>query len=155
MSFTWWTQIPQHAGLKFHKNFSLGEPLFLWNIGHLDQLFQDQNSPDSPIPDQGISYLEQLWVRRLQIRTQKYVIIMVCILINQVPTPTRTKSKSYVVVKHQGMLKATSNVKWLFKSGALPLYCSLVTFMNSCTCTYMACNIIALLVHHYLWSMLL
>ena len=34
-------------GLKFHKNFNPGGPLFLWNIGPLDQVFQDQNSPDA------------------------------------------------------------------------------------------------------------
>ena len=43
---------------------------------------------------------------------------------------TRRKSKSGTVVKHQKtfvVLKTTSNVKWLFKSGAAPLYHSLVT----------------------------
>ena len=43
---------------------------------------------------------------------------------------TRAKSKSGAVVKHQWMfmvLKTTSNTKQLFKSGAAPLYRSLVT----------------------------
>ena len=43
---------------------------------------------------------------------------------------TRRKSKSGAVVKHQRklvVLKTTSNVKWHFKSSAVPLYCSLVT----------------------------
>ena len=45
---------------------------------------------------------------------------------------TRAKSKSGAVVKHQRMfvvLETTSNTKRLFKSGAVPLYCSLVTFL--------------------------
>ena len=43
---------------------------------------------------------------------------------------TRAKSKSGAVVKHQRVfvvLKTTSNVEGLFKSGAAPLYHSLVT----------------------------
>ena len=46
---------------------------------------------------------------------------------------TRRKSKSDAVVKHQRTfvaLKTTSNVKRLFKSGAAPLYCSLVTSLE-------------------------
>ena len=46
---------------------------------------------------------------------------------------TRTKSKSGAVVKHQRMfvvLKTTSNVKQHFKSGAAPLYHSLVTSLH-------------------------
>ena len=46
---------------------------------------------------------------------------------------TRTKSRSGAVVKYQRMfvvLKATSNVKQHFKSGATPLYCSLVTSLQ-------------------------
>ena len=51
----------------------------------------------------------------------------ICIACRQV---TRTKSKSGAVVKHQRMIvvyKSTSSVKGLFKSGATPLYRSLVT----------------------------
>ena len=61
---------------------------------------------------------------------------------------TRAKSKSGAVVKHQRMFvvsKTTSNTKWLFKSGAAPLYHSLVTSLSvdmymqqlpyKCTCT--------------------
>ena len=43
---------------------------------------------------------------------------------------TRRKSKSDAEVKHQKkfmVLKTTSNVKWLFKSSAVPLHRSLVT----------------------------
>ncbi len=51
---------------------------------------------------------------------------------------TRAKSKSDAVVKHQRVfvvLKTTSNAKWLFKSGAAPLYRSLVTlFTGVCGC---------------------
>ena len=34
------------TGLKFHKKFGPGGPLFSWNIGPLDRIFRDQNSPD-------------------------------------------------------------------------------------------------------------
>ena len=47
---------------------------------------------------------------------------------------TRAKSKSGAMVKHQRVfviLKTTSNVESLFKSGAAPLYCSLVTSLNT------------------------
>ena len=47
---------------------------------------------------------------------------------------TRAKSKSGAVVEHQRIhvvLKITSNTKWLFKSSAVPLYCSLVTSLSS------------------------
>ena len=46
---------------------------------------------------------------------------------------TRIKSKSGAVVKYQRMfvvLKSTSNVKQHFKTGAAPLYRSLVTSMQ-------------------------
>ena len=47
---------------------------------------------------------------------------------------TRAKSTSSAVVKHQRMLKTTSNEKSLFKRDAAPLYRSLVT--PCCTSTF-------------------
>ena len=58
-----------------------------------------------------------------------YCIQSVCI-IRQI---TRIKSKSGAVVKHQMLfvvLKTTSNVKQLFKSGAAPLYHPLVISLH-------------------------
>ena len=49
---------------------------------------------------------------------------------------TRRKSKSSTVVIHQRefvVLKTTSNVKWIFKSNAAPLYHSLVTSLIEVT----------------------
>ena len=53
--------------------------------------------------------------------------------VNHYRQVTRAKSKSGAVVKHQRVfvvLKTTSNAKQLFKSGAAPLYRSLVTSLH-------------------------
>ena len=34
------------TGLIFHENLGPGGPFFSWNIGPLERIFQDQNSPD-------------------------------------------------------------------------------------------------------------
>ena len=45
MSFTWQTQIPQQEWNS--TKISVQGTIILWNIGPLDQVFQDQDSPDN------------------------------------------------------------------------------------------------------------
>ena len=80
-------------------------------------------------------------------KTQGYDVVL------HVRQDIRAKSKSGAVVKHQRMfvvLKTTSNTKWLFKSGAVPLYRSLVTSLHVCLLTYHAIvEILVLLLTNY------
>ena len=65
---------------------------------------------------------------------------------------TRRKSKSGAMIKHQRIfvvLKTTSNVRWVFKSGTAPLYRSLVTSLYQ----YMYMYCIRIPTAHYLQTM--
>ena len=79
--------------------------------------------------------------------------IHTCVHYRQVTT---AKSKSGAVVKHQRVfvvLKTTSNAKWLFKSGAAPLYRSLVTslhytIISAMTLLFKGCDHTSIIAQH-------
>ena len=64
---------------------------------------------------------------------KKWTTKCISLHIRSIGQVTRAKSKSGAVVRHQRVfvvLKTTSIAKWLFKSRAAPLYCSLVTSLS-------------------------
>ena len=70
------------TGLKFHQKFGPGEPLFSWNIGPLDQIFQDQNSPDSSHSSfrfRSACTYEQLIVEHGLLMCQKFKSQLICL----------------------------------------------------------------------------